>query len=145
MSENIRALIEEHHAFYEVTPYYTPNDETCAHIQRTPAGFNVDIYGVRTIDDDPEPPPPEEYALGWAELERIAEAVSEHIPESCSLEVIPFPSVVIIDGRTGKAESLLRLRMSHTTPPDETAGDLERRTLAEIEQELRSLGLTLRK
>src|SRR5271165_6256442 len=96
LSDNIRSLIEEHHAFYEVLPYYaTVENEPPSHpagIQRIQAGFNVDIYGVRTVDDEPVPPPAEEYELGWTALLKIAGTVSEYMADSCSLEVIPFPS-----------------------------------------------------
>lgn len=146
MSDNIRSLIEEHHAFYEVMPYYAPADKehVNAAAQRVQAGFNVDIYAVRTIDDEPVPPPPDEYGIGWAELQHIADAVSELLADCCSLEVIPFPSVAIIDGRDGEVESLLRLRISRRTGVDEPIGAPEQQALEEIEKKLRTLGVTLR-
>lgn len=148
MSENIRSLIEEHHAFYEVLPYYAPvengHPSHSSGIQRIQVGFNVDIYGVRTADDEPVPPPAEEYGLGWAELQKIADMVSEHVANSCSLEVIPFPSVAIIDGRDGKVESLHRLRISHRAGIDEPVGVPEQRALDEVEEQLKAIGLAPR-
>jgi hypothetical protein len=148
VSDNIRSLVEEHHAFYEVLPYYGPAENGHlshpAGIQRVQAGFNVDIYGVRTADDEPMPPPAEEYGLGWAELQRIADTVSEYMADSCSLEVIPFPSVAIIDARNGKVESLIRLRISHRGGIHEPIGVPEQRALEEIEKTLRTLGVTPR-
>ncbi len=148
MSDNIRSLIEEHHAFYEVLPYYAPVEN--GHpghpvgIQRIQAGFNVDIYGVRTADDEPAPAPAEEYGLGWAELLKIAGTVSEYMADSCSLEVIPFPSVAIIDARDGKVESLLRLRISHRAGIDGPVGVSEQRALDEVEKRLNAMGLAPR-
>ncbi len=148
LSENIRSLIEEHHAFYEVLPYYAPvengHPSHSSGIQRIQVGFNVDIYGVRTADDEPVPPPAEEYGLGWAELQKIADMVSEHVANSCSLEVIPFPSVAIIDGRDGKVESLHRLRISHRAGIDEPVGVPEQRALDEVEEQLKAIGLAPR-
>ena len=145
MSDNIRSLIEEHSAFYEVVPYYAPIQKEHrgypAGTQRIQTGFNVDIYGVRSADDEPVPPPADEYGLGWAELQRIADTVSECIADSCSLEVIPFPSVAIIDGRDGKVKSLLRLRIAHRGSIHEPIGVPEQRALEEIETKLRNLGV----
>jgi hypothetical protein len=148
LSDNIRSLIEEHDAFYEVLPYYGPTNNghlsNPAGIQRIQAGFNVDIYGVRTADDEPIPPPAEEYWLGWAELQKIADTVSEYMADSCSLDVIPFPSVAIIDARDGKVESLLRLRISHRAGIDGPVGVAEQRALDEVEKQLKAMGLAPR-
>lgn len=81
MSDNIHSLIKEHHAFYEVLPYYVSVENGLpghsVGVQRIQAGFSVDIYGVRTADDKPIPPSAEEYALGRAELLKIAGTVSD--------------------------------------------------------------------
>jgi hypothetical protein len=146
LSGNIRSLIEEHHAYYEVLPYYAPagHDHTTrprAGMQRIQAGFNVDIYGVRTADDEPAPPPAEEYEVAFVELQRIVDIVSEVVADSCSVEIIPFPSVAIVDGRDGKVKSLLRLRISHRAGIDGPVGIPEQRALDEIEKQLKAMGL----
>jgi hypothetical protein len=141
LSDNIRSLIEEHNAFYEVLPYYARVENGT---QRSQAGFHVDVYGVRTVDDEPVPPPAEEYGLAWAELQTIADTVSEALADSCSLEIIPFPTLAIVDGRDGKVESLLRLRISHGAGINEPVGALQRRALAEVEKQLKALGVAPR-
>src|SRR5271166_2325095 len=118
MTESIASLVKEHHAFYEVSPYYVELDERpvglTAKTRRVQAGFEVDVYGVRTEDNEPAMPPPHEYELGYTGLQKIAERVSQHATDSCSLEVIPFPSVAIIDSRNqGKVEAIIRIAISH--------------------------------
>ncbi len=52
MSDNLRSLIREHHAFYEVLPYYVllekRHGSVPATTQRVQAGFDIDIYGMNT-------------------------------------------------------------------------------------------------
>ena len=149
MADNISSLIKEHLAFYEVSPYYVLLDERPvglpATIRTIQAGFNVDVYGVRTEDTEPAMPPPQEYALGYAELQKLAERVSHHTSDSCSLEVIPFSSVAIIDSRNhGQVEAMIRIQISHERGLDQPAGPAEQRALEEVEKELKSLGIAHR-
>ena len=149
MADDIRSLIKEHHAFYEVSPYYVLLDERPvglpATTRRVQAGFNVDVYGVRTEDTEPAMPPPHEYALGYAELQKIAESVSQHASDSCSLEVISFSSTAIIDSRNhGQVEAMIRIQISHGRGLNQPAGPPEQRALEEVEKELKTLGIAHR-
>ena len=149
MPDDIRSLIKEHHAFYEVSPYYVLLDERPvglpATTRRVQAGFNVDVYGVRTEDTEPAMPPPQEYALGYAELQKLAESVSQHASDSCSLEVIPFSSTAIIDSRNhGQVEAMIRIQISHERGLNQPAGSPEQRALKEVERELKTLGIAHR-
>lgn len=149
MSQDFRSLAQEHHAFYEVSPYYVLLDERPVGLPATTrsvqAGFNVDVYGVRTEDTAPAMPPPQEYALGCAELQNLAERVSQHASDSCSLEVIPFLSTAIIDSRNhGQVEAMIRIQISHARGLNQPAGSPEQRALAEVERELKSLGIAHR-
>src|SRR5208283_4476496 len=142
MAESIDSLVKERQVFYDVSPYYVELDERPvglpAKTRRVQAGFEVDVYGVRTEDNEPAMPPPHEYALAYAGLQKIAERVSLHATDSCSLEVIPFPSVAIIDTRNqGKVEAIIRIRISHWRGLDQPAGPAEQRALEEIQEELR--------
>ena len=145
MTGDIRSVLQEHHAFYEVSPFYVAHrfNGRCAG-DMVQGGFNVDVYGIRTEDDEAAAPPPEEYGLGWATLLELADKVGAHTPGSCCLDVIPLPSIAIIDGRDGAVEAMIRLRISHSRGPDEPAGVTEQRALEEIEQELESLGVRRR-
>ena len=147
MADNFGSLVKQYHAFYEVSPYYVELEERPvglpAKTRRVQAGFEVDVYGVRPEDNEPAMPPPHEYALGYTELQKLAERVSQHATDSCSLEVIPFPSVAIIDPK-GKVEAIIRIRISHWRGLDQPAGPAEQRALEEVEKELRSLGIARR-
>lgn len=149
MSDNIRSLVKEHQAFYEVAPYYVLLEERHGNLppttRRIQAGFDIDIYGVETDKNKLELPQPDEYELGYEELKKMAEEVSHHISESCSLEVIPFPSEFVIDVRHhGNVEATLRLRISHCRGLDQPAGLPEQQALAEVEKQLHSMGLARR-
>jgi hypothetical protein len=146
MPDDIRSLIKEHHAFYTVLPYYFMLEERPvghpATTRRVQAGFDIDIYGVRTKNDTSWTPPPEKYWLAYAELQRIAENVSQHATDSCLLEVIPSPSTVVFDIR--KLEATFRLRISHGRGLDQPAALPEQRALEEVEKELKSMGFARR-
>jgi hypothetical protein len=149
MADNISSLVKEHHAFYEVSPYHVLFDERPVGLPATTrsvqAGFNVDVYGVRTKDTEPAMPPPQDYALAYAELQKLAERVSQHASDSCSLEVIGFSSTAIIDSRNhGQVEAMIRIQISHGRGLNHPAGLTEKRALEEIERELKSLGIAHR-
>ena len=149
MSDNFPSLVKQYHAFYEVSPYYVVLEERPvglpATTRRVQAGFNVDVYGVRPEDSEPAMPPPHDYALGYTELQKLAEKVSQHANDSCSLEVIPFSSTAIIDSRDrGKVEATIRIQISHERGLDQPAGLAEQRALEEVEIELKGLGIARR-
>lgn len=146
MSTSIRSLIQEHHAFYEVSPYYemVQTDGRDSASQKIQAGFDVDIYGVN-IGNHLEMPHPEEYALGHAELRKIVEEISCLTTDSCVLELFSFPSTVVFDVRDhGKVEVMLRVRISHYRGLDQPAGAAEERALEEIKRRLESIGVVRR-
>jgi len=149
MVDNFSSLVQEHHAFYDVSPYYVLFDERpvglVATNRRVQAGFHVDVYGVRTEDDAPAMPPPHEYALGYVELQKLAARISQRTTDSCSLEVIPFPSTAIIDTRNhGHVEAMIRIQISHDRGLNQPAGLPEQQALEEVERELKSLGIARR-
>jgi hypothetical protein len=148
MFETIRALIKEHHAFYEVSPYYVVVDERQGRspaTRRVQAGFDIDVYGAKVDGDAVVMPPPREYALGHAELKRLAEQISRDADESCSLEVIPFSSTAVLAvGGQAKVTARIRIRVSHWRGLDQPAGEPEYRALEEIEKQLRALGVARR-
>jgi len=128
MAEDIREVIEQHHAFYEVLPYYTA--------QRIQAGFDIDVYGIK-MSREPEPGP--DYRLAYAALKKLVETI--HTDESCSVEVIPFGSTVVIDiRRQFQQQGMLRIRITHKGL-DQPAGEPEERALKEIKDRFRDLGL----
>jgi hypothetical protein len=147
MPENLQQLITKYHAFYEVSPYNIVIEEghgsPTATRYITQAGFDVDVHGLSN-KSELELPPPAEYAFGYAELKKIADAVSHHRGE-CSIEVIPFPSTVFSDARRHfQSEAVLRIRISHYGGVDQHAGLPEQHALEEVEKQLQDLGVARR-
>ena len=145
MSEILQPLVKKYRAFYEVLPYHiviekghgSPNS-TRSIVQ---AGFDVDVHGVSN-KDKLELPPSVEYALGCAELKKIADTVT-HTSE-CSIEVVPFPSTVFSDARRHlQSEAVVRIRISHRGA-DQHVGLPEQHALEEVEKHLQGLGLARR-
>ena len=58
MSGNVREIIESHHCFCEVSPYYIVSEdrpvEGAVSVRRVHAGFDLDIYGVK-MSRQPDP------------------------------------------------------------------------------------------
>jgi hypothetical protein len=139
--ENIHEVIGQHHVFYEVQPYYTVLEERTQGsrpvMRRIQAGFDIDVFGIKTSS---EQKPGADYLVVYSALQKLVEAISPH-SESCSVEVIPFGSTVIIDTKRGfQQEGMLRIRIKHRGV-DQPAGVLEERVLKELKERLHNLGL----
>ena len=72
MADSFGLLVKEHHAFYEVSPDYVELEERPvglpAKTRRVQAGFNVDVYGIRTEDNEPAMPPPSRVRVGLCRI-----------------------------------------------------------------------------
>jgi hypothetical protein len=89
------------------------------------------------------PGPDPDYVLGYADLQEIAEEISHHTSGSCSLEVIPFPSRIVLGGLGhAQVEGMLRIRTSHSRGLHQPAGLPEQQALEKLEKQLLDLGLT---
>ena len=147
MSETVQLLIKRYHAFYEVLPYHVVVEEghgsptvTRRIIQ---AGFDVDVHGVSN-KSELELPPPAEYALGYAELKKIADAASYQANE-CSVEVIPFPTTVFSEASEQfQSEAVVRIRISNCRGVDHLSGLPEQHARKEVEERLQALGVRRR-
>ncbi len=141
MSENIHELIEQHHAFYEVLPYYiVQEDRTHKATTRIQAGFDIDVYGIKPSH---EQHPGRDYVLGYMAVEKLVETILLNTGEACSVEVISFPSSVFLDTRRQfQEEGMLRIRITHKHL--QPAGEPEERVLQKIKERLRDLGLSQR-
>lgn len=149
MSRDLSGLVKEHHAFYEVLPYYLMLEEkhgsSSARTQKLQAGFDVDVYGLNIKSELALPGPDPDYAVGCAGLEKIAEEVSHHASGSCFLEVISFPETMVFDNRNlNTVEGMVKIRISHRRGLDQAADLPEQQALAEIEKQLHSLGVARR-
>ena len=141
----VRRVIEDHQAFYEVTPYYVlfeqrpPGGPPLS--RRIQAGFDVDVFGVK----GPAPSPSREYELVYQALSRLAEAIQSHAGNGCSIEVISLASTVILDPKLHfQSEATLRIRIAHFRGLDQPAGPAEDQALQELLDQLKSLGVKAR-
>lgn len=141
MSENIHEVVRQHDAFYQVLPYYILQEErTRGTAKRIQAGFDIDVYGVKPSQ---EQHPGRDYVFGYLVLEKLVERILLKNGESCSMEVIPFPSTLVFDSkRQFQQEGMLRIRITHKGL--QPAGEPEERALKEIKERLHDLGLTQR-
>jgi hypothetical protein len=147
VSQTVQQLIERYHAFYEVSPYHVVVEEGHGSPTATrriiQGGFDVDVHGVSN-KSELELPPPAEYALGYAELKKIADTVSYQANE-CSIEVIPFPATVFSEAREQfRSEAVVRIRISHCRGVDQPSGLPEQYALKEVEEQLQALGVRRR-
>jgi len=145
MSENVRELIQQHYAFYEVIPYFVRFEARpygCKPGTRMiQAGFDIDVYGIKA-SLEPEPSP--DYVLVYRALQQAVETGLPHANNHCSIEVIPFPSTVILDTRRHlQPEDVLKIRIAHERGLDQAAGASEESALNEIEKRLHDLGVSL--
>ena len=141
MLEEVYQVNRRHHAFYETTPYYVELEELpegrSPELTRIQAGYDVDVYGVKSSGES-QPSPDYEIAYG-----AIEEAVAEiPICDRCSIEVIPFDSSVVLDSRSHfQVEDRVRIRISHFRGLDQPAGPAEADALRQLEEWLRKLGI----
>ena len=149
MDEKIRQLIEQHHAYYEVAPYYIVIDEgygtPAAKTRRIQHGFDVDVYGIKTSDDRGLPATSPDYALGRAVLQKLAKTISSHCTDNCSIEIAPFGSTEFLAPKDHfQTSAKLQVRITHRRGLDQPAGFSEQQALEELEKQLQSLGIRRR-
>lgn len=147
MSTDVRELVKEHHPFYEVLPYYLVVLENPgklpAKTRTIRAGFDIDIYGVNTKNE--QALPGQDYASGCAELQKLTQDISHQISHACSIEVISFPSRMVLGGSGhSEVEAMMRLRISHCGELDQPAGPTEEHALRAVENHLQQLGVVRR-
>ena len=144
--EEIHQLIQEHHAFYVVQPHYTltqTHEPDGGRASRTVhAGFDIDVYALVPAG---KWQPAEDYWTAYASARKLIESIEAHATESCSIEVIPFASSVIVDTHTQmQRQARLRIRISHGRGLDQPAGPSEKCALKELETLLQGLGISSR-
>ncbi|HSB16354.1 MAG TPA: hypothetical protein VLE22_18030, partial [Bryobacteraceae bacterium] len=144
MSESVRELIKQYQAFCEVAPYYVVFEERSSNgaitKQRIQAGLDIDVYGVKS---GLGPGPLSDYALGCAALREVAQTVTSQTGDSCSIEVIPFASTVILDTRRHfQPQGMIRIRITRGRGIGQPAGEPEEKVLKAILTQLNDLGIS---
>jgi hypothetical protein len=155
VSENIRALIERHRAFYEVRPYHvvveSRQEDGTRGLRTIQAGFDVDVYGLEPTG---KWQPSEDYGMAYASAQKSVEAIAAQATHTCSIEVIPFASSVFVDTRSQMQRyGILRIRIRDGRGLDKLAELSQKSTVAdlsgkselkEVERLLQDLGISSR-
>ncbi len=140
---NVRRLIENHLAFYEVSPHYIALEErslgAVTSTRRIQGGFDIDIYQIKTSHDS-QPSP--EYEIVFGLLNDMARTILPNMGERCSIEVISFRSTLIIDTKNHfEPLTMIRITIAHNRGLHQPAGTAEQEASKAIEEQLRGLGL----
>jgi hypothetical protein len=143
MSGDVREVIKFHHCYSEVSPHYIVTEERPVggpvSVRRVQAGFDLDIYGVKMSS---EPDPSAEYWLAYTKFKDVVDAVRHESDRSCSIEVIPFGSTIVLDTRNHlQPMTMLRIRVTRNGNIHEPAGTAEQRALKALEAQLSRLGI----
>jgi hypothetical protein len=145
---DVRSWITDHHATYEVSPYYLMLDDSDGGgraSRKVQAGFDIDVYGVNPEADRMDPPAAQDYAFGLAVLQRLVAEVAHDAGDSCSVELIALPGRIVLDARGyGKAKAVVRITISHLGPLDQPAGLPESQALEKVKERLDALGIARR-
>jgi hypothetical protein len=142
--DSIREVIKRREAFYEVLPYHVVIEERlpgrAVTTRRIQAGFDIDVYGNIASPELGRSP---DRALSYAALQDIAETTTGQSSSSCSIEVIPFDSTLILDSRRKfQPEGMLRIRITHSRGLDQPSGVSEESALRAILRQLDDLGVS---
>lgn len=142
ISRDLSAACREHEAFFEVRPYEVVaqkrGDDGSLAVQRIHCGFDVDIYG--TVSKGDHYPDARGYQTICTGVQELAQSVGT--TDGCEVQVIPFPSTVVIDTRRHMLRlGVLRIRITHGRGIEQPAGPSEQRALRELEARLRDLGI----
>lgn len=143
MSGDVRPIIESHHCYFEVSPFYIVAEDRpvgrSVSIRRVQAGFDLDIYGIKMSS---QPDPPAEYWLVYTRLNEVVDVVRHDNNQDCCIEVIPFGSTIVLDTSNHlQPMAMLRIRVRHNGDIHEPAGEAEQRALKAVEAQLSRLGI----
>lgn len=142
--DSIRELIKRREAFYEVLPYHVVVEERlpgrAVTTRRIQAGFDIDVYGDITMSELGSSP---DRALSYAALQDIASTAADQSSESCSIEVIPLDSALVLDSRRKfQPEGMVRVRITHSRGLDQPSGVSEESAMRAILRQLHELGVS---
>ena len=143
MNAEIQKILRAHHCYLEVSPYFSVAEDRpvgeAPSVQRVHAGFDLDIYGEKVGD---AADPPAEYWLVYEQLKDVAGAIGKSLAGTCSVDVIPFGSTIVLDSRNHlQPMAMLRIRVRHEGDIHERAGDIEQQVAKAVEAQLKELGV----
>ena len=146
LSGDVRQVIEEHDAFYEVSPRNVVLEERTARATVTTrkvlAGFDIAVYGTKT---SLEVRSSSTYQLAFGVLTKVAGTIMTDAGDSCLIDVARFYSTTVIDTKMHfQPMAMLEVTITHNRGLDQPIGAAELYALKQIKQQLNSLGLNCR-
>ena len=140
---DIHEVLEQHHARYEVRPYYVILDQRPAGAtpieQKVQAGFDVNLYGALEKEQLPL------YRSEGARMvvnyfEVVAREIQSKAGQHCTVEVIPCTDSVVLDtNQHFRPQAVLQIRISHDRGLDQPEGPSEEQALEAIRETLHKL------
>ena len=140
---DIHDVLEQHHARYEVRPYYVILDQRPAGAtpieQKVQAGFDVNLYGALEKEQLPL------YRSEGARMivnyfEAVAQEIQSKVGQHCTIEVIPYTDSLVLDTTEHfRPQAMLGIRISHDRGLDQPAGPSEDQALEAIRETLHQL------
>ena len=145
LSGDVRQVIEEHDAYYEVSPYYVVLEERTAGATVTTrkvlAGFDIAVYGIKT---SLEVGSSSTYQLAFGVLRKVAGTIMTNGGNSCLIDVAPSSTTVIDTKMHFQPMAMLQVTIKHNRGLDQPIGVAELYALKQIKQQLNGLGLSCR-
>jgi hypothetical protein len=139
----IQEVLEKYHVRYEVCPYYVVWDqrpESAPEVsQRVQAGYNVDLYA--TLEKYQFPLfRTEDARMVLDHFGSLAQEVQSAAGQHCTVEIIPYQSLVLDAQKHFQPEAMLEIRISHERGIDQPAGASEEQALKAVRVALHELG-----
>jgi hypothetical protein len=140
----LHELFEQHHVRYEVRAYYVVLDqrpESGPEVeQRVQAGFDVNLFAPLEKYRFPLYGS-EEARMVVDHCESLAQEIQSAAGHSCTVEVIPNPTLVLDTQKHFQPEAMLQIRISHDRGLDQPAGPSEDQALKAVREALHELGV----
>ena len=139
---DVREVLKEHDARYEVHPYYVVLDQRPAGAppveHRVRAGFEVDLYG--TLENRQLPIHDTKAQMVVNYFEAIARDIQTKVGQDCTVDIIASPESVVLDVHDSfRPLALLRIQISHARGLEQPEGPAEEQALKSMQETLRRL------
>jgi len=145
LDADVHGILERHHVWYEVRPYYAMSERApggSSVDRKIQAGFDVDLYG--TLDKMQLPLFQNEEGRTVVDYFRTVarEIQSKTEKQGTTIEVITSEDSLVLDAsRHFQPEAMLRLRISHTRGLEQPAGPSEEQALNGLREMLHELAV----
>lgn len=139
VNEELKAIAQKHTVRYEVWPHWEIHEDA-----RIMVGFNLELLGTYDHGHSPLAPGSEGSDQTYEDLKRIALEILPKEVRPSYYEIEPFDHALHTEGR-GPNEIVLVIRIQHRSEFFSPIDACENRCLAEMEGNLKALGISGRR